>query len=127
MAAHDTLLACELDDGAGDEVGLRKMGGAGRGGGRLRAEPGLAGDGEGHVLDALGLLQDGAELLLEAHARQAEAELVERDLQVLLVEELGIVEAARTTRSLPSITVAATAGSALETTTKARVRFPSAS
>lgn len=60
--------------------------------GELGADAGLVRDGEREALDALGLLQDVAELLLELDVREALAERVERDLEVLLVEELGVVE-----------------------------------
>ena len=69
------------------------MRGTRRGGGELGADAGLVGDREGQALDALGLLQHVAKLLLEADAHEALAEGVERDLEVLLVEELGVVEA----------------------------------
>ena len=52
----------------------------------------LAGDSERELLDALGLGEHATELLLEGNLGQTLAELVEGDLQVLLVEELGIVQ-----------------------------------
>ena len=65
---------------------------------------GLASDGKRRLLNTLGLGEHATELLLEGDLGQTLAELVEGDLQVLLVEELGVVRRARTTRSLPSIT-----------------------
>ena len=69
------------------------MGGTLSAGRRVGTEMGLASDGEGQVLHAVGLLKHGAELLLEANGGQALTEHLEIDLEVLIVEELGVVEA----------------------------------
>ena len=94
----------------------------------LGAHAGLMGDGEGEVLEALGLLQDRAELLLERYGREPGAELLERHLQVLVVEELGIEEAGADD-ALVAVDemVSAHEGRPLATTTNWRVRAPEAS
>ena len=127
VTTHHALLARELDDGVGHQVGLAQVSGASGVGGQVGAQMGLAGDGERELLNTLGLGEHAAELLLEGDLGQTLAELVEGDLQVLLVEELGVVQAARTTRSLPSITRSAFSGLLLETTTNSRVSLPSPS
>ena len=91
ITAHDALLARELDHGAGDEVRLAEVRGTNRVGGHHGVAAGGAGNFAGKGLDALALLQHGAKLLLENDARQALTELLERDLEVLVVEELRIV------------------------------------
>ena len=58
----------------------------------MGTQMGLAGNGERELLNALGLGEHATELLLEGNLGQTLAELVEGDLQVLLVEELGIVQ-----------------------------------
>lgn len=93
----------------------------------MGAQVSLAGDSERELLDALGLGEHATELLLEGDLGQTLTELVEGDLQVLLVEELCVVQTARTTRSLPSITRSAFSGLLLETTTNSRVSLPSPS
>ena len=60
--------------------------------GKMGAQMGLASDGKRELLNALGLGEHATELLLEGDLGQTLAELVEGDLQVLLVEELGIVQ-----------------------------------
>ena len=62
-------------------------------GGQVSTEMGLAGNGKRELLDALGLGEHAAELLLEGDLGQTLTELVEGDLQILLVEELGVVQA----------------------------------
>ena len=69
------------------------MRGTNRVGGHHGVTAGGAGNFAGKGLDTLALLQHGAELLLENDARQALAELLERDLEILVVEELRIVQA----------------------------------
>lgn len=88
----------------------------------------LAGNSERELLDALGLGEHATELLLEGNLGQTLTELVKGNLQVLLVEELGVVQtgahdalvARRSTRS-------AFSGLLLETTTNSRVSLPSPS
>lgn len=53
----------------------------------------LTGNSERELLNTLGLGEHAAELLLEGNLGQALTELVEGDLQILLVEELGVVQA----------------------------------
>lgn len=53
----------------------------------------LAGNSERELLNTLGLGEHAAELLLEGDLGQTLTELVEGDLQILLVEELGVVRA----------------------------------
>ena len=62
----------------------------------------LRGDGERQILDALRLLQDAAQLLLECDIGKTRAELLERDLKILVIEELGIVES-RTHHALVTV------------------------
>ena len=92
VTAHHALLARELDDGVGYQVGLAQVRGASGIGGQVGAQMGLASDGKRELLNALGLGEHATELLLEGDLGQTLAELVEGDLQVLLVEELGIVQ-----------------------------------
>ena len=93
VTAHHALLARELDDGVGHQVCLAQMRGASSVGGKMGAQMSLAGNSERELLDALGLGEHAAELLLEGDLGQALTELVEGDLQILLVEELGVVQA----------------------------------
>lgn len=127
ITAHHALLARELDDGVGHQVCLAQVRGASSVGGKMGAQVSLAGDSERELLDALGLGEHATELLLEGNLGQTLTELVEGDLQVFLVEELSVVQTARTTRSLPSITRSAFSGLLLETTTNSRVSLPSPS
>ena len=92
VAAHHALLARELDDGVGHQVGLAQVRGAAGIGGQVGTQVGLTGDSERELLDTLGLGEHAAELLLEGDLGQTLTELVEGDLQVLLVEELGVVQ-----------------------------------
>ena len=92
VATHHALLARELDDGVGDQVGLAQVRGASGVGSQVGAQMGLASDGERELLNALGLGEHATELLLEGDLGQALTELVEGDLQILLVEELGVVQ-----------------------------------
>ena len=92
ITAHHALLARELDNGVRHQVGLAQVRGASGIGGKVGAQMSLAGDSERELLDALGLGEHATELLLEGNLGQTLAELVEGDLQVLLVEELGIVQ-----------------------------------
>ncbi len=50
-------------------------------------------DGESEVLHAVGLLEHRSEFLLKSDGRQASTELLKVNLQVLIVEELGVVQA----------------------------------
>ena len=93
VTAHHALLARELDDGVGDQVGLAQVRGAAGIGGQVGTQVSLAGNSERELLNTLGLGEHTAELLLEGNLGQALTELVEGDLQILLVEELGIVQA----------------------------------
>ena len=93
VAAHDALDAGELHHGARDQVGLAQVGralGVGRVGG---VEPGLRRKVAGHLHDAFCLFQRGAQRFLEHHLAQAFHVGFERLLQVLVVEELGVVQA----------------------------------
>ena len=99
VAAHHALLARELDDGRGHEVRFRQVRSALGVAGRIGADARLAGDGKGEVLHAIGLLQHRAEFLLEADLGQARAELLKVDLEVLVIEELGVVQAGREPRA----------------------------
>ena len=92
VTAHHALLARELDDGVRHQVGLAQVRGASSVGGQVGAQMGLASDGKRELLNALGLGEHATELLLEGDLGQTLAELVEGDLQVLLVEELGVVQ-----------------------------------
>ena len=92
VTAHHALLARELDDGVGHQVRLAQVRGASSVGGKMGAQMSLAGNSERELLDALGLGEHAAELLLEGDLGQTLTELVEGDLQVLLVEELGVVQ-----------------------------------
>ena len=92
ITAHHALLARELNDGVRYQVGLAQVSGASGIGGKVGAQMGLAGDGERELLNTLGLGEHATELLLEGDLGQTLAELVEGDLQVLLVEELGVVQ-----------------------------------
>ena len=92
ITAHNALLARELNDGVGYKVGLAQVSGASGIGGKVGAQMGLAGDGERELLNTLGLGEHATELLLEGDLGQTLTELVEGNLQVLLVEELGIVQ-----------------------------------
>ena len=92
VTAHHALLARELDDGVGHQIGLAQVRGASGIGGKVGAQMSLAGDSERELLDALGLGEHATELLLEGNLGQALTELVEGDLQVLLVEELSVVQ-----------------------------------
>ena len=93
VAAHDALDARELDDGARHEVGLAQMRGARGVGGVLGAERGVGGEVLGELLDAGRLGAHGAELLLEHDGVEALHVILQRTAQVLVVEELGVVEA----------------------------------
>ncbi len=93
VAAHDALLARELHDGLGDEVGLGEVRGAAGVVPLLLGAAGL-GDhrgGEGH--HAGGLLAHGAEALLEGHGLEPGQVVLEGVFEVLLEEKLGVVEA----------------------------------
>ncbi len=68
------------------------MSGASGIGGKVGAQMGLTSDGERKLLNTLGLGEHATELLLEGDLGQTLAKLVEGDLQVLLVEELGVVQ-----------------------------------
>ena len=92
VTAHHALLARELDDGVGHQVGLAQVRGASGIGGKMGAQVSLAGDSERELLNALGLGEHATELLLEGNLGQTLTELVEGDLQVLLVEELSVVQ-----------------------------------
>ena len=92
VTAHHALLARELDDGVGYQVGLAQVRGASGIGCQVSTQVCLTGNSERELLDALGLGEHATELLLEGDLGQTLAELVEGDLQVLLVEELGIVQ-----------------------------------
>ena len=92
VTAHHALLARELDDGVGHQVRLAQVRGASSVGGKMGAQMSLAGNSERELLDALGLGEHAAELLLEGDLGQTLTELVEGDLQVLLVEELSVVQ-----------------------------------
>ena len=92
VTAHHALLARELDDGVGYQVGLAQVRGASGIGCQVSTQVCLTGNSERELLDALGLSEHATELLLEGDLGQTLAELVEGDLQVLLVEELGIVQ-----------------------------------
>ena len=92
VTAHHALLARELDDGVGNQVGLAQVRGAAGVGSQVGTQVGLTGNSERELLNALGLGEHAAELLLEGNLSQTLTELVEGDLQVLLVEELGVVQ-----------------------------------
>ena len=92
VTAHHALLARELDDGVGHQVGLAQVRGASGIGSQMGAQMGLAGNSERKLLNTLGLGEHATELLLEGDLGQALTELVEGDLQVLLVEELSVVQ-----------------------------------
>lgn len=77
VTTHHALLARELDDGVGHQVGLAQVSGASGVGGQVGAQMGLAGDGERELLNTLGLGEHAAELLLEGDLGQTLAELVE--------------------------------------------------
>ena len=93
VTAHHALLARELDDGVGHQVGLAQMCGAAGISGQMGTQVSLAGNSERELLNTLGLGEHAAKLLLEGDLGQTLTELVEGDLQVLLVEELGVVQA----------------------------------
>ena len=92
VAAHDALLACELDDRGAHEISFGQM----RSALGIRCGMGAdmrgARDGESEILHALGLLKHGAELLLEVHLGKALAEVLERHLEILIIEELGVIQ-----------------------------------
>ena len=69
------------------------MSGAAGIGGQVGTQVSLTGNSERKLLNTLGLGEHTAELLLEGDLGQTLAELVEGDLQILLVEELGVVQA----------------------------------
>ena len=92
VTAHHALLARELDDGVGHQVGLAQVRGAAGVSCQVSAQVSLAGNGKRELLNALGLGEHAAELLLEGDLGQTLTELIERDLQILLVEELGVVQ-----------------------------------
>ena len=102
------------------------MSGAAGIGGQVGTQVSLTGNSERKLLNTLGLGEHTAELLLEGDLGQTLAELVEGDLQILLVEELGVVQAGAHD-TLPSITRSAFSGLLLETTTNSRVSLPSPS
>ena len=77
VTAHHALLARELDDGVGYQVGLAQVRGASGIGGQVGAQMGLASDGKRELRNALGLGEHAAELLLEGDLGQTLAELVE--------------------------------------------------
>ena len=93
ITAHHALLARELDDGVGHQVGLAQVSGASSVGGKMGTQVSLAGNSERELLNTLGLGEHATELLLEGDLGQALTELVKGDLQILLVEELGVVQA----------------------------------
>ena len=93
VAAHDALDARELDDGARHQVGLGQVG-------RSRDVAHLGGLDAGGRRDAGrqlhhagGLVAHGAQRLLEDHFIEAIDVGIQRQLQVLVVEELRVVEA----------------------------------
>ena len=92
ITAHHALLACKLDDGVRHQVGLAQVRGTAGVGCQVSTQVCLAGNRKRKLLNALGLGKHAAELLLEGDLGQAPTELVEGDLQVLLVEELGVVQ-----------------------------------
>ena len=92
ITAHHALLARELDNGVGYQVGLAQVRGASGIGCQVSTQVCLAGNSERKLLDALGLGEHATELLLEGNLGQTLTELVEGDLQVLLIEELSIVQ-----------------------------------
>ena len=92
ITAHHALLACKLDDGVRHQVGLAQVRGTAGVGCQVSTQVCLAGNRKRKLLNALGLGKHAAELLLEGDLGQALTELVEGDLQVLLVEELGVVQ-----------------------------------
>ena len=92
VTAHNALLAGEFDNGGRHEVGLGEMRRATGVFGGLRVKCRLFGDRGSELLYALGLLQHAAELLLECHVGETATELFQRNLEVLVVEELGVVE-----------------------------------
>ena len=92
ITAHHALLARELDDGVGHQVGLAQVRGTAGVGCQMSTQVCLAGNSERELLDALGLSEHATELLLEGNLGQTLTELVEGDLQVLLVEELCVVQ-----------------------------------
>lgn len=81
VTAHHALLARELDDGVGHQVGLAQVRGASGIGSQMGAQMGLAGNSERELLNTLGLGEHATELLLEGDLGQALTELVEGDLQ----------------------------------------------
>lgn len=82
VTAHHALLARELDDGVGHQVGLAQVSGAAGIGGQVGTQVSLAGNSERELLNTLGLGEHAAELLLEGDLGQTLAELVEGDLQI---------------------------------------------
>ena len=92
ITAHHALLARELDDGVGHQVGLAQVRGTAGVSCQMSTQVCLTGNSERELLDALGLGEHATELLLEGNLGQALTELVEGDLQVLLVEELCVVQ-----------------------------------
>ena len=90
VTAHDALLACELDHGPRHEVRLGQARRTHRMGRSLL--PDVGGKGTGDRPDAVGLVKHRAELLLEPDVGQTLHVGLEGELEVLLVEELGIVE-----------------------------------
>ena len=92
ITAHHALLARELDNGVGHQVGLAQVRGTAGIGGKVGAQMSLAGNSERELLDALGLGEHATELLLEGNLGQTLTELVKGNLQILLVEELGVVQ-----------------------------------
>ena len=93
VTAHHALLARELDDGVGHQVGLAQVRGTAGVGCQVSTQVRLTGNSERELLNTLGLGEHAAELLLESDLGQALTKLVERDLQILLVEELGVIQA----------------------------------
>ena len=92
VTAHHALLARELDDGVGHQVGLAQVRGTAGVGCQVSTQVRLTGNSERELLNTLGLGEHAAELLLESDLGQALTKLVERDLQILLVEELCVVQ-----------------------------------
>ena len=89
VPAHHALLARELDNSRGDQVGFSEMSGTLGIGGGMRAQMRLVGDGERQVLHTVGLLQDRTELLLETNVCQASTELLKIDFEAVSYTHLG--------------------------------------
>ena len=93
VAAHDALLVGELHDGLAHEIGLGEVCGTPGQASDLVALPCPTGDLSRKRLHTLDLLAHRAETLLEGDAVEPLDKVVQGDLEVLVIEELGIVEA----------------------------------